>query len=70
MKGILSILVAILLFIIGYINPLILIYGGLTLCTLDYLFKKQRAKTDELYRSLEYLKLRYPNIENSELNIP
>ena len=38
MKGILSILVAIILFIIGYINPLILIYGGLTLCTLDYLF--------------------------------
>ncbi len=64
MKGILSILVAILLFIIGYINPLILIYGGLTLCTLDYLFKEQRAKTAELYGSLEYLKLKYPNIEN------
>ena len=64
MKGLLSIFVATLLFIIGYINPLILIYGGLTLCTLDYLFKKQRAFEDELYGSLEYLKLRYPNLEN------
>ena len=64
MKEILSILVAILLFMIGYINPLILIYGGITLCTLDYLFKEQRAFEDELYGSLEYLKLRYPNLEN------
>lgn len=64
MKGILSIFVATLLFIIGYINPLLLIYGVLTLCTLDYLFKKQRAFEAELYGSLEYLKLRYPNIGN------
>ncbi len=64
MKGILSIFVVTLLFIIGYINPLILIYGGLILCTLDYLFKKQRAFEEELYGSLEYLKLRYPNIGN------
>ena len=61
MKGILSIFVATLLFIIGYINPMILIYGGLTLCMTDYLLKKQRAFEDELYGSLEYLKLRYPN---------
>ncbi len=70
MKGILSILVAILLFIIGYINPLIIIYGGLTLCMTDYLLKKQRAKTAELYGALEYLKLRYPNLENSGFDQP
>ncbi len=56
MKGILSIFVATLLFIIGYINPLILIYGGLTLCTLDYIFTEQRAFEAELYGSLQYLK--------------
>ncbi len=64
MKGILSIFVATLLFMIGYINPLLLIYGGLTLCTLDYIFTEQRAFEEELYGSLEYLKLRYPNIGN------
>ncbi len=70
MKGILSILVATLLFIVGYINPLILIYGGLTLCTLDYIFSEQRRFEAELSGSLEYLKLRYPNIENSGLSTP